>query len=219
LISSANTQMVPINPNVQACKFCSLPSQEPSIIANEAAWVVPSLGSLMEGWLLVVPRDHYTALAAIEDSSQKDSFIDLAHEADDLVRRTYGPSTVWFEHGPAQEGKRAGCGVDHAHLHIVPTDVCLRTGAEDSEIGSELKWRRAEEVWDARDFHREGLDYLYVREVDDTVWLVGHPDIPGQLFRRVIARNIGEQGWDWKSSPRPSVAKKTYKRLGTKHNT
>jgi diadenosine tetraphosphate (Ap4A) HIT family hydrolase len=37
-----------------------------------------------------------------------------------VVRATYGRSTA-FEHGAASFSKNAGCCIDHAHLHIVPT--------------------------------------------------------------------------------------------------
>lgn len=195
------------------CSFCSLPSREPAVVANPTAVAVPSVGSLLEGWLLVVPRHHVTALAEIELQGERDAFVKLVHEADTLLRDAYDKPTVWFEHGPAESGKSAGCGVDHAHLHIVPTDLPLKRRASESEIGTELIWRQVESMWDARDSHVAGMDYLYLREADGSTWLASHSNIPGQLFRRIIARDIGEHDWDWKSSPRLAIMERTYARL------
>ena len=35
---------------------------------------------------------------------------------------------VMFEHGPQRLCSTVGCGVDYAHLHIVPTNFDLKTG-------------------------------------------------------------------------------------------
>lgn len=79
--------------------------------------VIPSVGSLIEGWLLVVSKSSY------ENSLQFTG--DLLNEYRELtsvvckkVEETYGTWTI-FENG-ASKNAAMGCGVHHAHTHIVP---------------------------------------------------------------------------------------------------
>jgi diadenosine tetraphosphate (Ap4A) HIT family hydrolase len=79
---------------------------------------IPSLGSLVEGWLLLVPKKHFISMGALPE--------ELVAEMEGMkakitahVGNEYGEACV-FEHGPAFASRKVGCSVDHAHLHIVP---------------------------------------------------------------------------------------------------
>lgn len=193
------------------CRFCHLRQFEIPIIERPIGLAVPSIGAYLEGWLLVVPYRHTIALADLTEC-ERIEFDMLAHEAEQLVIGRYG-RTVMFEHGPAMRGRSAGCGVDHAHLHIVPINMVLHEAVTTDEDGRKLEWRPATQPWDAHIEHSIGLDYLFVREVDGTAWLTATPAAPSQLFRRAIAEYLGEQNWDWKDDFRHEVVASTYRGL------
>src|SRR5690349_2831997 len=78
-------------------------------------FAIPSLGALVEGWVLLVPRAHVVCSGALE-SRLLDEFAAMKEKLSALVRERYGTVSI-FEHGPSVPGHDVGCTVDHAHLH------------------------------------------------------------------------------------------------------
>jgi ATP adenylyltransferase len=198
-------------PQNASCRFCKLTASEVPIIETPIGLAIPSIGAFVEGWLLVVPRRHMVALSDLRDWELTE-FQDLMEEASDLVSREYGP-IVMFEHGPAGAGRSAGCGIDHAHLHIVPHTLNLHEAVKSDGAGGNLRWRPAALPWDAHADHSSGLDYFYVRETDGSSWLTSTSAAPSQLLRRAIASQVGTPVWDWKADPRSDLVAATYRRL------
>jgi hypothetical protein len=120
---------------------------------------------------------------------------------------------VMFEHGPASDRREAGCGVDHAHLHIVPITLVLHKAVKSDGVGGNLQWHSAAQPWDADTEHSAGLDYLFVREADDSAWIASTPTASSQLLRRAIASHVGSPVWDWKADFRRDLVAATYRRL------
>ena len=100
--------------------------------------VVPTLGSMIEGWLLVVTKNHYICMGAIPERlwSELQHVLELATK---VITSKYAAPTL-FEHGPVTEGRRVGCGVDHAHLHIVPLHFNLLEKSKKSEELARCNW-------------------------------------------------------------------------------
>jgi hypothetical protein len=84
--------------------------------------LVPGLGGLTPGYVLLAPMDHHPSLGAASHlpDSRKHGFPNFVHEVLAFLRARMGPLTYW-EHGGggAPEERRSSC-VDHAHLHVVP---------------------------------------------------------------------------------------------------
>src|SRR3954463_3923790 len=109
-----------------SCTLCAELNSEASrevwnrpLLETDNFAVIPSLGALIEGWVLLVPKLHCVSLGALPDT--------LRDEADSLervmrmtLRAQYHHPIVSFEHGPSASLHGTGCGVDHAHLHLVP---------------------------------------------------------------------------------------------------
>ena len=185
------------------CRFCH--SDEALVDGDDQVFVLPSLGSFVEGWLLVVPQRHVIALVELTDGERR-RFLHFLRTYEAIVEATYGPH-VTFEHGPAAPGRLAGCGVDHAHMHIVPTRVDLRQGAK--QFGPNLKFDLAADLWDAAEPHGRGLDYLYLRDQQGRSWISADVAVPSQLFRRVLAQAMNVSEWDWKANGRMATVRRT----------
>lgn len=162
---------------------------------------------MVEGWTLVVPADHIMSLAEM-NSDRWLRFAELMNRARDLVENVYG-DTVLFEHGSAGPGRPAGCGVDHAHLHIVPIRLDLRTAI--AQLGD--KFERI--VWEPagnRPSANKRTDYIYIS--DETGDWITHAEIlPGQVVRRAIAKHIKVPLWDWRDDYHLDVSARTLDRL------
>jgi len=205
------------SPSTQVtCGFCAMdhrsarPLWDTPLLRSPHFRVIPSLGSLVEGWLLVVPNTHVVASSRLAASlfSELEVVVDAARS---LVARAYGPAWV-FEHGPASEGGKVGCTVDHAHVHVVPTRVDLVAGA--APYLGELRPQLVEGMKEA--FLRAGEgDYLFAESPAGKSSLIVGEGIGSQVFRRAVADAIGLPGqYDWRAFPQHANVVATIAKLG-----
>lgn len=166
------------------------------LIESEDFVVVPTVGALVPGWLLIVPKSPAICIGAME-ISLLDQLEDVKSRCVSIIEQLFGPAAV-FEHGPATVGESVGCTVDYAHLHVLPAPCELINSVGNvSDIVPE--WHQVTGFAATKDYFNAGMSYLYVEQP------VGHASIanavgtPSQLFRRVVARAIGrEVEFNWR---------------------
>jgi len=167
------------------------------VIAETVDLVVfPCIGQLALGHSLVVTKTHYTnfAEAFSEIPSlgiQLNSALAGVHELLGFEPR----DTLYFEHGTitAEDG---GCGIYHAHLHLVPNAGGVKVGSLSS--GDPLNRKALIEAYDATDSEKPyvltGSDqYGFSTETLNAV-------IPSQTIRRKVASELGCRVWDWREA-------------------
>jgi diadenosine tetraphosphate (Ap4A) HIT family hydrolase len=181
-------------------------------VALEAATfaVLPSLGPLAPGHVLLCPKGHYRSFAALPRELHP-GFEDLKQRLTGLLCATYGGPVHYFEHGMASRGGRVVCTVEHAHLHAVPSFVdvwhCLN---------SEAGWEAVNSGLDNLKLAVGGLEYLYYELPDGKRYICRA--LPGefesQYLRRIFARELGSPDkWDWRECPAAPAAHAIYERL------
>lgn len=199
------------------CIFCSHVATEATRISETSlfesehfvAW--PSLGALVEGWLILVPKGHLLSLAELP-AYLRPEFIDFRLEVETAVERFYGPVSS-FEHGPSAPSSTAGCGIDHAHLHLVPTRADLLPFAQDL-TPRDATWRSVSSIWEARSDIKTGRSYIYLQQPDAVQWISSAVSIPSQLMRRAIARSLGQpEHYDWQQNPEHAIVNATVRRF------
>lgn len=195
------------------CRFCEQiaasggPSDDWAVVAEtEHLLAVPSVGALVPGWLLVLPKDHHLNFAsAVGASSTIES--ELAVIAADWENR-FGPLT-WFEHGPKDAGSDVGCSIDHAHMHLVPLGNINLLPAAEAFLPT-IHFEPIGELSEVKRAISEDRSYLYLQLPSNTHWLASSNRIPSQSLRRVIAAEQGRGGeWDWKQFPRHDLLRET----------
>ncbi|WP_414642439.1 HIT domain-containing protein [Baekduia sp.] len=183
------------------CEFCDriATSQEVSLVADRDFLTWASVGALVEGHVLVLPRAHALSAARLDDDDLSE-LVRYTDQVSEQLRRHYGPICV-FEHGPNEPGTAVGCSIDHVHLHLVPWSSSLVDLARAHH--PDLLWRDF-----ARDDLRDGLrpapdeSYLLVQDADGRGAIGVGATIPSQALRRIIAAELGRaEEWDWKSYP------------------
>lgn len=173
-------------------------------------FVYPTLGSLVPGWVLIAPKSHFICMGALDNS-----LLAELHQVLSLTRRAvaakFGP-VVTFEHGPAGAGQLTGCGVDHAHIHVVPfADDILRCAK--SVYPGQFTWAPVSGLAKLQEAYAKGRPYLYV-EQQGQAYLAESQAIPSQLFRRVIANEIWcPELFNWRSYTGKSNADLTVQAL------
>jgi ATP adenylyltransferase len=183
-------------------------------LAESASFVaLPTIGAIVPGWILIAPKTHCLALAALDDETLRELW-HFESEVRSLVEYEFGEVAI-FEHGPSKPSSLVGCGVDHAHLHIVPIQLDLL--AEASRLYPHIKWEAIDDLSAASEHHKAGRSYLYFRQpnVRNEHFLATSSDgFSSQLFRRVIANGAGlHDQWDWKAFPQVNNMEATCKRM------
>ena len=89
-----------------------------TILYSDGDFVIaPTLGSLVPLWLLFIPTRPFLNFTQVS--------MDYGRSPLSILTQTlsqqfdYHRNFVWFEHGATNAGSATGCGVDHAHIHLI----------------------------------------------------------------------------------------------------
>jgi diadenosine tetraphosphate (Ap4A) HIT family hydrolase len=185
-----------------------LPVFDEPLVSNSEAVAVPSLGSIVAGWTLLVPRAKCINFRNLS-ISKRQKLSGLRQLIHAKLLAGFGGTIYEFEHGPAEQGGTLGCGVDQAHLHMVPLrfdvleKVSLLAGRK-VEVPSDL-----EDPWT---LIPENVDYIYVRDTATNRGTIVLPEVlESQKIRRIVAEHAGpsSQTWDYRKAPGLAEALKT----------
>jgi diadenosine tetraphosphate (Ap4A) HIT family hydrolase len=171
-----------------------LPSRLVASSDNFLAW--PTLGQLIPGTVLVLPRQHAETMASLEPDARSE----LARVVAGLAERL-ASEVVLYEHGATAESG-GGCGISHAHLHVSPVESPL-----DPSVVFDAPHRVASGYFAALEALGSSRNYL----VFEGAGRAGYVDVmadggefPSQYFRQRLA-SVLEAGypWDWRLAPQP----------------
>ncbi len=170
------------------------------ILRTERFVAVPSAGSMVAGWTLVVPRRPMLNLSQTT-ALEREELDALATRVADWLGKS-GQEVYLFEHGSRAVGSLTGCGVDQAHLHIVPLPFDLiAVATARAEAG--IIWRDAHDTASPLDALPVEGEYVAVWSRSDRCTRIGLVTEPvSQWIRRVIADELGIGAeWNYRSHP------------------
>lgn len=186
------------------CRFCEIARSatvagyDAPLAANKEYFAIPSLGALVPGWVLICPREHRPNLRA---SFRDAELTSLRLRVSEMLTRKFTHPIRMFEHGAAEDCSATGCGVNHAHLHLVPLALPLFNAVSRSE--DNLDWHRlpASAIPDAT--AREYLLYSDAGDAFDPSVHFAALDTPtSQYFRKIVAQQVGRSSeYDYRAHP------------------
>jgi ATP adenylyltransferase len=151
--------------------------------------LTPTVGSMVEGWVLIISKRHVPAMGAL-NTDELEELKELTNKVRHIIKETYG-SVVVFEHGPYCDGTNFGCGIDHAHFHVVPIPFSLRDHILE-ETNYLMKYDKITDINDLRTMHLNSKSYIYLSDNEYNNDILFHSfEIPSQFIRRIIAKLIG----------------------------
>lgn len=187
----------------------SKPDYDWVIFETEHFAVLPSLGSLVAGWLLVVPKRQVANFSQLKQIE----FRELSNLLADVKEKlsVFPGAPFVFEHG-GPLGSSVSCGVDQAHLHIVPLRFDL---IETVQSDPSVHWTDVDSVECLNRLLNVQDEYLYIS--NSTKSLLGKLEKPeSQWFRRKIADAIGNANeWNYRDYPHLELMKETVNALDT----
>lgn len=178
------------------------------ILRTERFVAVPSAGSLVAGWTLVVPRRPMLNLSQTDVAEREELDAIATRIADRLCG--VGQEVYFFEHGSRAVGSLTGCGVDQAHLHIVPLPFDL-IAAATARTEAGIVWRDARETVPPFDSLPVDAEYVALWSRSDRRTMIGAVSEPvSQWIRRVVADELGIGAeWNYRNHPQMNRVQET----------
>lgn len=195
----------------EICRFCNVTrgltvgKENKPIMENDSYFSLASIGALVDGWVLIIPKMH---MVSMKDIYTSQAFVDFTNTMLCTMKQIYSGPFIAFEHGPNKCGSTTSCGTDHAHLHLIPYKKSLYKDM----LGSGLKWEKC----DANQIssYAGSNEYLFYAELSyNTSWedhkgylhILEKP--VSQYFRRLIANQINRTNeYDYKKYAHIDVA-------------
>lgn len=186
---------------------CVRPLYDTILRDTQTMVVTPTLGSIIPNWVLAIPKRH-AANAARWARDERTTVISAVGEI--AVSLGSDPrDIIWFEHGATEPRSIVGCGVDHAHIHILLTPpFSFERLCEEAQAEGDLEWS----------FGR-GDAYAAI-DTDHSYFVAGHAEefllaqtveaAGSQFLRKAIARIVDHHtAWDYRSHPHMDNVAKT----------
>lgn len=169
--------------------------------------LIADIAPLVEGHVLLVPREHFLSIGHLPVDLQTE-FDEFRAECIALVAKHYRTPTV-LEHGSTL-GSVSSC-ISHAHWHLIPgvggiLELIAADGLESMEIAS---WRALRTISDSC------RPYIYVFQSSRQMVYTDVSSIPRQYLRMKSAEILGipDPEWDWGLSLHPELLRSTVKVL------
>jgi diadenosine tetraphosphate (Ap4A) HIT family hydrolase len=203
ILNEANTQE--IRKFFNNCRLCwALSPYGQKYISNFILYstnnlvIIPALGSLLPGYLLLVSKRHELAMATLD----KEELFSLELQIDSILKRFIALSNNWiiFEQGSTKADGLKGCCIEHMHLHFVPLKI---------DLANQLSNRLSAPLEPIDSLNglkiicnEHPCNYIFIRNPDGKKFLLRPEGYPSQFVRQLIAANLKlEQSWDWKRFP------------------
>lgn len=155
------------------------------IVATTKKFVVmPMVGPLVPGYLLIVPKDHYLSIAQLPREQVEELKI-IKEELKKVFKEYYG-DCVFYEHGALSCSAKGGSCSDHAHLHIVAVDTDVKDKFD--RYGYEL--RKIKDCSEITDQKQRNIPYLYYENQQGEMFVADAPVVESQFIRKLIAKDI-----------------------------
>jgi len=108
-----------INKRIINCNFCNVDIRETILDETKHFYIMPSLGSLVEGYILLISKKHINSMSELT-KSEFDEYEFLINKYRKIFKEIYKKYPIIFEHGtPNLNGTMQTSSIFHAHTHIV----------------------------------------------------------------------------------------------------
>jgi len=153
--------------------------------------VLPALGSIIPGYLMIITRSHINSMAYLS-KDHMDELIDLLSYLKHILMQTLNITPIIFEHGSAINSTEvAANSVDHAHVHVAPINMTT-----EMDILNESQAIKIKDMYEIKSFMGNPY-FLYINENN---YFISHEvTLERQFMRKWLAKEAGSAPmWDWR---------------------
>jgi len=178
-----------------------------TILENEDWIVYPTLGAYVIGYVLVVLKRHKICTASCEKTELMSLKVILSRIVQTFEDRHSTTNTFVFEHGALKESRQLACCINHAHIHIFPSNTDIYSAVvnqipshneEFPDLEKCYEWIRKKQIGSYLLFGNMTLSRYCVVDTSIDVY-------PSQYLRqltyRLLVPDQTRRGWDWRQYP------------------
>ncbi len=166
----------------------------------DSFYVVPTLGALEVGHILVISKKHVFGFSDLSISNKKE-LTTIYLEWKGILKSVYGCDVSVFQHG-VESMSGNGC-LDHFHMHLFPQKIDIYDVVD--------KALNLKAVSGFENINEKG-DYIYFENASEKKGISYMDVVPSQLIRKLYVSEAGGV-WDWRSSPNQEKMLRTYRDL------
>ena len=176
-----------------SCIFCNIDTSkiENTIIEeSKNFYVMTSLGSLVDGYLIIVSKKHLNSMSELsaEEINEYQSLIDKYRKK---LKKIYNKYPIVFEHGcPILNSNMNASSIVHAHSHIVNHNFI-----DENSIIKKYKFKRINSLLDLT----KNENYIMYLNDKNKYYISNNFPSVSQLMRKLIADDLGyNEKYDWR---------------------
>ena len=174
------------------CIFCDIDHSkiENTIIEETENFIImPSLGSLVDGYILIVTKRHINSMSELNENELIE-YKNIIDKYQNLFKKIYNKTPIVFEHGtPNQNSEMKANSVTHAHTHIVNINF-----SNENEILEKYNFKKI------NDFKEINKNTNYIKYISNNkIYITYNFPSVSQLMRILIAEELNyKDKFDWK---------------------
>lgn len=174
------------------CIFCDIDHSkiENTIIEEtEYFYILPTLGSLVDGYILIVTKRHINSMSELNENELIE-YKNIIEKYQNLFKKIYNKTPIVFEHGtPNQNSEMKANSVTHAHTHIVNINF-----SNEKEILEKYNFK------EINDFKEINKNMNYIKYISNNkIYITYNFPSVSQLMRILIAEELNyKDKFDWK---------------------
>ena len=192
---------------MNGCIFCEL---DKSIFYNTIIeetkyfYVIPALGALVEGYVIIVSKEHVNSMIELDNYILKE-YDSLLKKYRSQFKEFYRKYPIVFEHGNPDISDFCSSCVDHAHAHIVNHNF-----KNEDDVLKKLNLQRIDNINNIID-----RNYIFYQNHLGENYITYNFKPVKQMMRREIAKDLGiEEMYNWRQYPFNENMRKTIEKFG-----
>jgi diadenosine tetraphosphate (Ap4A) HIT family hydrolase len=190
---------------MENCAFCNR-NKEEIILETENFYITPSIGQIVEGYLLICSKKHFIGAAFLPNELFKE-LEELKEKVKQILEKNY-ITPIFFEHGAISSYERAGCCIEHLHLHAVPINLDIFY-----DLSKHFEYETIKELKEIKSKAKTSYIFYENNQSNKFLFHIKEP-IPSQYLRQIIAARINQiYKWDWREYPGLEEFNKTLEKL------
>ncbi len=164
------------------------------IYESPSFYVVPELGALKQGFLMIVPKEHILSVAQFPEELMPE-YYEVCKDVERILLKAFnGKSVAFMEHGSGPSGKTSHKkSIVHAHTHVV-VDFELK-----EKYQRMVQMKKCEDISEASAVHY----FSYQQSTGGQLMIAMDPEVyvQRQFPRQVMAEELGlapdQYNWRW----------------------
>ena len=181
------------------CCFCRITNKSSQneydkvIYETNNFLVITSLGAFVEGYLLIIPKEHISSMAKLNNTLIQELKM-LKAKVSQIYRKYYNASATIFENGSSSENGMYEDSIVHAHLHLLPN---FKNEDYSNKIFGEIGCERLKDYSQINYYSEDS--YIFYECYENNMYISKEREkFIRQHIRRILASEMNGIESDWK---------------------